>query len=110
MKLPNSENAAIETTKLTKYLLNPKHKRGGDKAKLLQRLGYSLNNWQQLEADIRQYHLDEDVDIVKETSYGIRYEISALLQTPTGESRLVRTVWQIDKGVDFPRLITLIPD
>jgi len=50
------------------------------------------------------------VDIVKETSYGIRYEISASLQTPTGESRLVRTVWQIDKGVNFPRLITLIPD
>ncbi|MGK7892764.1 MAG: hypothetical protein AB4372_03720 [Xenococcus sp. (in: cyanobacteria)] len=22
----------------------------------------------------------------------------------------VRTVWQIDKGTDFPRLITLIPD
>ena len=110
MKLPNSDRAVIEPAKLTEYLLNLEHRRGSAKARLLLRFGYSAENWQQLEADIRQYHLEADVEITKENIYGTRYEISAFLQTPTGESLLVRTVWQIDIGTDFPRLITLVPD
>nr|WP_017716128.1 DUF6883 domain-containing protein [Oscillatoria sp. PCC 10802] len=95
---------------MTDYLLNPEHKRGGAKAKLLIQFGYSQETWQRLETDIREYHLDADVDIVKETAYGTRYEVSAYLSTPVGRQLLVRTVWQIDKGTDFPRLITVIPD
>jgi len=110
MKIPNRDRAIIESSKLTEYLLNPDHKRGGTKAKLLIQCGYSQEKYQQLETDIRAYHLSEDIDIVKETAYGTRYEISAYLSTPVGRQRLVRTIWQIDKGTDFPRLITLIPD
>ena len=110
MKIPNSNLAVIEPSKLTDYLLNTEHKRGGTKAKLLVHFGYSLENWQQLEADIRKYHLDLDVNVVKETAYGIKYEISANLLTPINRHLLVKTVWQIDTGTDFPRLITLVPD
>ena len=110
MKIPNSDRAIIETSKLTEYLLNIEHKRGGTKAKLLIQCGYSQENWQQLETDIRDAHLSADVDVVKDTGYGMRYEISAYLSTPVGRPLLVRTVWQIDRGTDFPRLITLIPD
>ena len=45
MKIPNSDRAIIEPSKLTEYLLNPEHKRGGAKAKLLRKFGYSLENW-----------------------------------------------------------------
>jgi len=110
MKLPNLENAVIEPSKLTEYLLNVEHKRGGDKARLLIQFGYSRDNWQQLEADIRQYHLNADINVVRETPYGTRYEISQFLQTPTGRPLLVKTAWQIDRGTDCPRLITLVPD
>lgn len=110
MKLLNRERAAIAPSKLTQYLLNVQHKRGSTKARSLVRFGYSVSNWQQLEADIRRYHLDADVDTMRTTSYGVRYEISAFLQIPTRESLRVRTVWQIDHGSDFPRLITLVPD
>lgn len=110
MKIPNSDRAIIETSKLTEYLLNTEHKRGGSKAKLLSQCGYSLDNWQQLEADIRKFHLSVDVNIIKETSYGTRYEISANLITPINRELPVKTVWQIDLGTDFPRLITLVPD
>ena len=61
MKLPKREQAAIEESKLTEYLLNPEHRRGGDKARLLIKYGYRRDNWQQLEADIRRYHLSVDV-------------------------------------------------
>ena len=110
MKLPNRESALIEPEKLTEYLLNIDHHRGGTKAKLLLRFGYSPANWQQLEADLRRYHLGMDVNLIRETPYGTRYEIRATLQTPTNESLTVKTVWQIDQGQDFPRLITLVPD
>jgi hypothetical protein len=110
MKIPNADRAVIEPSKLTEYLLNSEHKRGGTKAKLLILFGYSLENWQQLESDIRRFHLVVDVNVVKETMYGVRYEISANLLTPIDRQLFVKTVWQIDKGTDFARLITLVPD
>jgi len=42
--------------------------------------------------------------------YGVRYEISASLLTPINRQLFVKTVWQIDKGTDFARLITMFPD
>jgi hypothetical protein len=110
VKLPNREFAVIEPEKLTDYLLNLNHRRGGTKARLLVRFGYSATAWQRLEADIRLYHVEADIETVRETPYGTRYQIFAALQTPTNESLFVRTVWQVDNGQTFPRLITLVPD
>ena len=110
MKLPNRENVVIEASKLTDYLLNPEHKRGRQKARLLMKCGYSRDNWQQLEVDIRRFHLNADVSRVRDTPYGKRYEIKASLMTPSGRALLVTTAWQIDIGKDYPRLITLVPD
>ncbi len=110
MKLPNRERAMIAPDKLSAYLLNPSHKRGGTKARLLIQFGYSSTNWHQLEADIRAYHLQADVTGARQTLYGMRYEIHAPLQTPTGQTLTLRTIWQIDDGKDYPRLITLFPD
>jgi hypothetical protein len=110
MKIPNSDRAIIEPSKITEYLLNTEHKRGGAKAKLLIQFGYSIDNWQQLEADIRRFHLPEDVNLVTETAYGTRYQISANLITPIERPLMVKTVWQIDINTDLPRLITLVPD
>ena len=39
MKLPNAQNAVIAPEKLKDYLLNPTHKKGGTKARLLLALG-----------------------------------------------------------------------
>lgn len=110
MKIPNANRAVIEPSKLTEYLLNTEHKRGGSKAKLLLQFGYSLDNWQQLEIDIRTFHLSQDASMMKETIYGTRYEITNELLTPSNRLLRVKTVWQIDQGTDFARLITLIPD
>jgi hypothetical protein len=110
MKLPNRERAVIAADKLIEYLLNVEHKRGGTKARLLGQFGYARESWQKLETDIRLYHLDAEVDVVRLALYGLRYEIRAPLQTPSGRLLVVRTIWQIDEGTDFPRLITLFPD
>jgi hypothetical protein len=73
-------------------------------------LGYSIDDWQQLEVDIRRFHLTQDVNLVTETAYGTKYQISSNLLTPVNRPLMVKTVWQIDINTDFPRLITLVPD
>ena len=74
MQLPNRILAVIAQEKLTDYLLNTRHRRGGTKARLLEQCGYTVQNWRQLEADIRSC-LETEVDIVRTTEYGTRYEI-----------------------------------
>ena len=110
MKLPNAENAVIAEDKLRDYLLNPGHRRGGSKARLLILLGYSAENWQQLEAHLRTQHLPCDVAEIAETDWGMRYEIVAPLVCPSGESVNLRSIWQVDIGTDAPRLITMYPE
>ncbi|MBI5032536.1 MAG: hypothetical protein HZB51_18580 [Chloroflexi bacterium] len=110
MKIPNREHAVIASEKIVEYLLNTEHRRGGSKARLLAEFGYTTKNWQRLESDIRMYHLSVDVNVTRITDYGTRYEIHAPIETPIGRSLWVRTIWQIDEGKDYPRLITLVPD
>lgn len=80
------------------------------KARVLTHFGYSAAHWQQLQSDIRRVHLKADVEVMRQTPYGMRYEIRAPLQTPGGRALMIRTIWQVDAGTDFPRLITLFPD
>ena len=110
MKLPNAERAVIAPDKLVHYLLNTEHKRGGHKARVLRDFGYDATLWQQLQTDIRRSHLDADVEVVRQTLYGTRYEIHAPLYTPSGRVLMVKTIWQIDEGMDFLRFIMLFPD
>lgn len=110
MRIPNAELAIIEPEKITLYLLNIEHKRGGDKAVLLSSFGYSIEDWPLLVDDLRLYHLTVDVILVRDTPYGRRYEVRAPLITPSGRSLIVRSIWQIDIGTSQPRFITLFPD
>jgi hypothetical protein len=109
MQLPNRALATIAQEKLTEYLLNTRHKRGGTKARLLAQFGYTIQNWRRLEADIRS-GFDAEVDLVRPTEYEMRYEVRMTLQTPRGTLLTVRTIWQIDNARKVPRLITLYPD
>lgn len=110
MRLPNHERAVIAPEKLTTYLLNTAHRRGGPKARLLAEFGYNQEKWELLAEDIRRFHLTADAVETHVTVYGVRYEISAPMRTPNGRSLNVRSIWQIDAGTDIPRLITLVPD
>lgn len=109
MRIPNADKAIIAPEKLRDYLLNPAHRRGSAKARLLLACGYRAGEWQVLEADLRTQHLTVDFAVAKENLYGQRFEIISLLATPSGRRILFRSVWQIDKGAELPRLITLHP-
>src|SRR5262245_42177299 len=110
MMLPNADRAVIAQSKVRDYLLNVEHKRGGSKARLLASMGYNSSNWQRLADDIRQNHVGAEVVETVETEYGPQYTIVAPITGPVGRTVMFRSVWQVDLGTDFPRLITMYPE
>jgi len=108
MTVPNADRAIIASEKLTGYLLNVSHKRGGPKARMLLSVGYRSDNPQSLESDLRVQHLSLDVTRTH-NAYGVVYEIEGPINTPSGRSVRFRSVWQVDTGTDVPRFITMYP-
>jgi hypothetical protein len=105
----NAARATIAAEKLTTYLLNPAHKRGGAKARLLLSLGYRTDAPDALESDLRTQHLPLVPTRVSETPYGTAYEIQGPIETPSGKIVQFVSIWQIDTGRDVPRFITMYP-
>ena len=44
-----------------------------------------------------------------ETIHGLRCYVDGAIETPDGRNPRVRTVWQMDLGSQYPRLITAYP-
>jgi hypothetical protein len=90
-------------------VLNPSHKRGGAKARLLLSLGYRTDAPDALESDLRAQHLSLNATRTAQNPYGVAYEIEGPITTPSG--RIVRfcSIWQIDTGSEVPRFITMYP-
>jgi hypothetical protein len=109
MTIPNAERAIIASEKLTGYLLNVSHKRGGPKARMLLSVGYRSDNLQSLDSDLRVQHLSLDVTRTHSNAYGVVYEIEGPINTPSGRSVRFCSVWQVDTGTDVPRFITMYP-
>ena len=75
MRIPNAERAVIEPAKLHAYLLSRNHPIGRFKAAFFLALGYSSENWRQLEAALRSQHLSQDATAEAPTPYGQKYAI-----------------------------------
>jgi hypothetical protein len=109
MRVPNAERAIIAAEKLSAYLLNVSHKRGGPKARLLFSVGYRSDAPQSLGLDLRTQHLTLDVARRSLNPYGVVYEIEAPIETPSGKTVRFCSIWQVDTGTDVPRFITMYP-
>ena len=109
MTVPNAARAIIAPEKITGYLLNVSHRRGGPKARLLLGLGYRADDPQRLESDLRTQHLSLDFARTSVNAYGGVYEIEGPIKAPSG--RIVRfcSIWQVDTGTEVPRFITMYP-
>jgi len=109
MKLPNAESAFVERDKIVGYLLNLSHRYGASKARFFGEFGFWLANWETLAQALREHAQCHQVSKVKQTVFGMRYEIEGILRTPIGRTPRLRTVWQLDTGQLAPRLITAQP-
>jgi len=106
MKLP--QNTIIYDEKLTKYLLTPRKR--NDKSKWLAQAGYTLQNWQRLENDLRNLILSKHAVWVETTPYGEMYEIRTSMTGPNGRSLRVCTIWIVEKTTGIGKFITMYPD
>lgn len=110
MRVPNADRAVIDPMKLHGYLLSRSHPVGRFKAVFFSALGYSSENWQRLEADLRRQHLAQDAVPGKASRYGQTYEIRATLVGPSGGSAGVVSVWFLPAGEDVSRFVTAYPE
>ena len=106
MKLP--DNALISYEKLTQYLLALRKR--NDKSQWLAQAGYTLENWQVLENDLRNQILSADATPIENTVYGQMYEIRRNLIGPNRITLLVRTIWMTETVTGKTKFITLYPD
>ncbi|MEH2044318.1 DUF6883 domain-containing protein [Nostoc sp.] len=100
------QDTIIAEEKLTKYLLVPLPK--DDKSKFLARAGYTLDNWQQLERDLRAQVLTQPAEAIETTRYGEKYVIRACLRGINGVELNILTIWMVAN--DTTKFVTLVPD
>lgn len=110
MKMPNAEKAFIEKRKLGDYLLNLNHKVGFSKAKFFRARGYDESNITRLESDLLNIAIQNEVAEIEITDFGTKYVVFGDINAPNGRPSIVRTVWVIRKGEDYPRFVTAYPE
>jgi hypothetical protein len=106
MRLPNPDRAFVSQAKLRDYLLNADHPRGRHKARVFAAaLGAGRDDAEWLQSLLIQAaHLDTAVPTEQDT-YGQRYVLDFDVATRTGPS-VVRSLWIVRTGEDYPRLVT----
>ena len=109
MKLPNADKALVQREKITDYLLNAAHPDNNGKAEFFESFGFRSDDWKTLAKAMRQMTLGGEVITSLDTSHGVKYVLHAAMETPSGKTPLVRTVWIIDRGRNCPRLVTAYP-
>jgi hypothetical protein len=107
--LPNAARAEIAPEKLHGYLLSEVHPVGRFKARFFKALGFSADQWQELEHALRVQHLTHDAEQVPPNPDGQTYTIRSTLVGPNGQSAVVISVWFIPAGRDVAHFVTAYP-
>jgi hypothetical protein len=106
--LPNAGRAEVDPAKLRDYLLSRTHPVGRFKARFFTALGFSAEQWRQLETALRTDHLSQPAEPVGTNERGQKYAIRAILKGTAGEAMVV-SVWFLPHGSDVPRFVTAYP-
>lgn len=69
-----------------------------------------MENWAELERDLRKQILSLDAVFTEETVYGKMYEIAGKMSGPNGQTIAVRTIWMDESATGQIKFITLFPD
>ena len=109
MNLPQADHVEIARDKITDYLLSPVHPDGAGKAQFFGRMGFTGEQWHVLADALRQLASNCPVTQVVASPHGTKYIVDGALNTPSGKSPVLRTVWIIDVGAVTPRLVTAYP-
>ena len=107
MKLPQVEKLVVEQEKVAEYLLNGAHPDNGGKAAFFLACDFHRADWALLAGALRQVAVWGDVVTRVSTAHGTKYVVDGRMETPSGRTVLVRTVWIVDLG--WTRRVLLPP-
>lgn len=110
MKLPNGQNAIIDESKISNYLLNESHKVGWSKAKYLRKAGFNESNIDLLKNNLLHLACYGEIVEQKKSVHGEKFVVLGSFTSPIQKEVTLNTVWCIDKGKTNPRFITAYPN
>ena len=107
LALPHADKATAADAKFTGYLFNTENKRGYAKGVAFEsRLGYNIDNWEQLRREILDASKYFPARLRAKTSYGDQYEQKVILHGTKGTPANVVFGWTVDdKGVHLSTAI-----
>ncbi len=109
MKLPGADRTVVNASKIRGYLLSDAHPIGRFKAGFFATLGYSVTQWQVLEAGLRRHAVENEALATEANEYGQKYEVRGRMVGPAGKTAMVVAVWIVLRTEDFPRFVTAFP-
>jgi hypothetical protein len=109
VRVPKSDHAIVDKSKIVDYLLCAQHPDGAPKAAFFNRFGFSVNAWKVFAKALREHAMLNRVQLMVETSFGIRYSVEGRIHSPDGRDPVVRSVWISENSEGYPRLITAYP-
>jgi hypothetical protein len=106
VKLPNGDQATLDSRKVIDYCLNPDHEEGQHKARVFQSiLGLTLNNADLLLEALRNAAATGEATLGRKDRYGQRYVIDSPFTGPSGAA-MIRSAWIIGSNETMPRMVT----
>lgn len=109
MTLPGIEIAVIEERKVVGYLLAADHPEGASEAAFFEAHGFRRSDWQALAEALRDHARRHPMAEVSRSPYGTKHAVDGPLRSPDGRMPMVRAIWIVDAGAEFPRLVTAYP-
>ena len=100
---------ADDRSKIEDYLLSPFHSVGRFKSVVFNALGYSRDEWRQLDADLRAHLEANEIIETQRNAFGLKYVVGGNLFAPSGAVVDLITVWIILDGATVPRFVTAYP-
>ena len=108
-RLPSGGYAIVSNAKICDYLLSPTHPIGHFKAAFFSALGYTIDNWERLQADLLRLALSGEAFVGQANAYGQKYEVRGILTGPLGRQADLITVWIVLNGGTNPEFVTAYP-
>jgi len=109
VQLPHAENALVPLDKLTRYLLDHRHPRGGPKARFFLSCGFRPDRPERLRWTLREVAWNGLVVETVPTAHGTKYVVDGDARSPGGRTIRLRTVWIVPRNERAPRLVTAYP-
>lgn len=104
--LPNGDRVVFDPEKVADYVLNPDHPVGRHKARVfLSALGLTRQDAAFLEAALAVAARTEESTLERTDVYGSHYSIESVVAF-NARSAMVRSLWVVRAGEDFPRFVS----